>query len=146
MKLPTVLFALCVLLPTGSSRGGAQTITITGTPAPFIVTTAVAGAQPAVLSNSLTSFKVSNLQNSFKISAGLNAPMPAGTTLTIRLAALPGATTVGTVTLSTTVVLLEYDIQNAGTAQITYTFSATAAAGVIPSQSRIVTFTLAAYP
>ena len=146
MKLLTAVFALCLLLPIGSSRVGAQKITTTGSPAPFNVTTAVAGAQPAIITNAVTKFTVSNLQNSAKISAGLNAAMPAGTTLTIRLAALPQATSVGTVTLSTTVVLLEYDIQNGGTGTITYTFAATAAAGVIPSQSRIVTFTLAAYP
>ena len=146
MNQTSVLLALCLLLPAGSSRVSAQTVTVLGTPAPFNVTTAVAGLQPAVITNAVTSIRVVGIQGAEKISAGLNAPMPAGTTLTILLAVLPGATTVGTVTLTTTVVMLEYDIQNDGTARITYTFSATAAAGVIPSQSRIVTFTLAAYP
>ena len=146
MNQTSVLLALCLVLPAGSSRVSAQTVTVLGTPAPFNVTTAVAGLQPAVITNAVTSIRIVGIQGAEKISAGLNAPMPAGTTLTILLAVLPGATTVGTVTLTTTVVMLEYDIQNDGTARITYTFSATAAAGVIPSQSRIVTFTLAAYP
>ena len=146
MKHTSALFALCLLLPTGSSRVSAQTVTVTGTPAPFIVTTAVAGVQPAVITNAATTITVNGIQSAMKISAGLNAPMPAGTTLAIQLAALPGATSVGKVSLSTTVVMLEYDIQNDGTAGITYTFTATAAAGVIPSQSRLVTFTLANYP
>ena len=146
MKHMSALIAVCLLLPSGSSRASAQTITVTGNPAPFVVTTAVAGAQPAVLTSNPTTYTVAGVQNSLKISAGLNAPMPPGTTLTVLLSPLLGSTSVGRVTLSTTVTLLEYDIQDVGTGQITYTFTATAAAGVIPSQSRIVTFTLAAYP
>jgi hypothetical protein len=70
-------------------------------------------------------------------------------TLTVNFVAPTApATSNGTVTLGTAPLQLVGDITN-GTPQtntITYTLSATTAAGVVTSQSRIVTFTLAAWP
>ncbi|HEX6938881.1 MAG TPA: hypothetical protein VF158_05675, partial [Longimicrobiales bacterium] len=70
--------------------------------------------------------------------------LPAGITLTVELAQPTGATSAGPVTLSTTA-------QNAVTGisklaetglGITYTLSATAAAGPLPAQDVIVTLTI----
>jgi hypothetical protein len=67
--------------------------------------------------------------------------MPAGVTLTITLAASRGVSA-GAVTLST----VAQNVVTGVTARmfgqvITYTLSATAAAGVVPLQTRIVTLT-----
>ena len=75
--------------------------------------------------------------------------MPAGTILTATLAAPSGATSLGAVSLDTTPrdVVVNIAGINPGTSQgITYGFSATVAAGVIASQTRTVTLTLANFP
>ena len=78
----------------------------------------------------------------------LNVPMPAGTTITLQMGASAGATSLGPVTLDMTSrdIVVNIDRENGSTFPITYVFSATVAAGVIPSQTRTVTFTMASYP
>ena len=74
--------------------------------------------------------------------------MPLGTTLSMTLAPSIGATSVGPVNLTPVAQAVVTNIQKEnGTAYaVTYVFSATAAAGVVPSQSRTVTLTLVALP
>jgi hypothetical protein len=69
--------------------------------------------------------------------------MPAGTTMSITLAAPPGATSLGPIALSTVATDVVLDIlegTDQGGLAITYTFAATAAAGVVPPQTRTITF------
>jgi hypothetical protein len=125
-------------------------LTVTGSPAPFVIATATAGSQPASITNSVTSYfvKAKNAAGPQKISAHLNAPMPAGTTITLRMAPSSGATSLGPVVLDMTSrdIVVNIAKENGSTLPITYVFSATVAAGVIPLQTRTVTLTLSAYP
>lgn len=113
------------------------------------ISTAIAGSQPASVSNSATTYTTANVQGGQpqKITAQLNVNMPVGVTLTASLAVGALATSVGTVVLDVTarnvVIAIDAD-QIAQT--ITYQLTALASAGVIPSQTRTVTFTIAPYP
>lgn len=126
-------------------------LTVSGSPAAMKITTATAGFPPNSAIDATTTYSVhaKNGATPIKIMASLSSIMPPGMTLTINLVApsLP-ATSNGTVTLSTTPLQLVGDITNTTleTNAITYTLSATVAAGVVTSQSRIVTLTLASWP
>jgi hypothetical protein len=125
-------------------------LTIATSPAPFVMTTAVAGSQPTAITNNLTTYfvKAKNPAGAQKISAQLDVPMPPGTTITLTMAPPAGATSLGPVALDMTSrdIIINIDKENGSTLAITYVFSATVAAGVVPSQTRTVTFTMSSYP
>ena len=125
-------------------------LSVSGSPAPFTITTAVAGSAPTPITDGVTTYfvKAKNAAGPQKISAQLDAPMPLGTTLTVQMVASPGATSMGAVSLDATARNVVINIvRDAGaTYGITYVFSATVAAGVVPMQTRTVTFTESAYP
>lgn len=129
---------------------GAQSLSVSSDPGKLRITTATAGSPPDDAVNTATTYtvRVRNKNQPQKIVAELNATMPVGTTLTIDLSPVNKATGVGPVSLTTTPQDLVVDISNTlnRTAAIAYTFSASSAAGVIPSSIRTVTFTLLAYP
>jgi hypothetical protein len=137
------LLALAPVVLAG--RAAAQTISVSGNPSALRVTTAVAGSSPTAVSNSATTYSVTNLLLlPKKITAKLNSAMPAGVTLTITLAAPAGATSIGPVTLTTAA---QDVVQNIGLGTfsnlaITYQLSATTAAGVVASASKTVTLTV----
>ena len=146
------LCASAVLLagPAEVAVGQSTALTVTGSPAAFVITTAIAGAQPAALTNSLTSYfvKAKNAAGPQRISAQLDSPMPAGTSLTLTMAPSAGATSLGPVTLDMSArdIVVNIKKDNGSTHGMTYVFTATVAAGVIPSQTRTVTLTMATYP
>jgi hypothetical protein len=147
----TALVTLLLLLGSRSAQAQPATqLTVSGSPAAMNVTVTVAGSQPAAVVNSATTYfvRAKNSSGPQKITAQLNLPMPANTTLSIQLAPTAGATSRGAVALDMTNrdVVVNIDKENGATAGITYTFSATVAAGVVPSQSRTVTLTLVNYP
>lgn len=129
---------------------GAQALSVSADPGKLSITTATAGSPPDAAVNSATTYtvRVRNKNQPQKIVAELDAAMPAGTTLTIDLSAVTKSTSVGPVSLTTTPQDVVVDISNTvnRTAAITYTFSASSAAGVVPSSIRTVTFTVLAYP
>ena len=133
-----------------SSSIGAQSLSVSGSPAALKVTTAVAGSPPTAVSNAATTYtaKAKKATQPQKIVAHLNTAMPTGTTLSINLVALPAATSAGAVALTTVDQMLVTNITNTTnkTAGITYTFSATSAAGVVASSSKTITFTILAAP
>lgn len=137
------------LLCFGALTAGAQAtqILVSGSPAAMKITTATAGFPPNSATDILTTYSCKT-NGSKKITGQLSSIMPAGMTLTVNLVAVPGATSQGTVTLDATARDLVINITNnqLQTAGITYVLSATAAAGVVTSQSRIVTFTIVNYP
>ena len=131
-----------------ASRG--QTLSVSGSPGALVINTAIAGSPPTSDNDAASTYtvKAQNKTHPLKITARLNAAMPPGVTLTANFQAPTGATSDGTVTLDATDRELVGNITNttAQTKGITYTLSATAAAGVVTPQSRTVTLTLSAWP
>ena len=83
------------------------------------------------------------------MTAQLNASMPAGVTLTLSAPPTPGGTSYGAVALDVTardIITGIAGFSGNASASLTYTLSASAAAGVIPLQSRTVTLTITAAP
>jgi hypothetical protein len=149
-KWCTAVAAAAVVAFTISGKVGAQgPISVSGNPATMRITTAVAGAQPNSVIDASTTYSSDGKQNNRHIVAQLNAPMPTGVTLMVTLDVPAGATSVPNVVLGTTAqtVAINIDqVKKGFTNQITYTLSATPAAGVVPLQSRQVTLTLIAMP
>ncbi|MEP6999959.1 MAG: hypothetical protein ABI969_05745 [bacterium] len=152
-RVSVTLCALVLLLAGWTKAAQAQftILTVSGNPAPFNVSTAVAGSDPTTLSSSgLTYFlKSKHPAGPTQVTAQLDSPMPAGTTLTLtmNIPATQG-TSVGPVALDATprAILINVDKVNGNTYGMTYTFAATAAAGVVPSQTRTVTLTMSTQP
>lgn len=119
-----------------------------GSPAQMTVTAATAGSAPTAVTNATTTYFLTSSPTTghFAITAHLNTAMPAGVTLKVALAASKG-TSLGAVALTTTAQNVVTTITNSMLSQsITYTLSATAAAGVVAVQSKTVTFTLISTP
>jgi hypothetical protein len=130
------------------ARDARAQISVSGSPAAMKVTAAVAGSAPTAVSNALTTYSLASNPPSghYAVTASINSPMPAGVTLTITLAASKG-TSAGAVTLSTVAQNVVTTITNRMSSQtITYNLSATAAAGVVSSQTRRVTLTQISTP
>ena len=132
----------------GVTPARAQTISTSGNPAALKITTAVAGLAPTAVSNALTTYTYVQPSGTRHITAHINSAMPAGLTLSVTLAALPSSTSAGAVVLTTVSQTVVSNIVGAvnATRSITYQFSATAAAGVVASQTRTVTFTITTGP
>ncbi len=114
------------------------------------ISAVVAGNQPTAVTDATTTYfvRVKKASGTGSISARLNANMPVGTSLSLTLTPSAGATSLGPVSLSTVgqAVVTGIQKENGSTLGITYVFSATPAAGVVPIQSRTVTLTLVAVP
>jgi hypothetical protein len=113
------------------------------------ISAAVAGQEPTtvVLSGGTYTLKMKKNQGIRTITARLNTPLPAGTTLTITLASPGGAAqSTGPVALSTSsrdvVTNIPNSKKNYAAAAITYRLSATTDAGVVASRSVRVMLTL----
>jgi hypothetical protein len=129
----------------------ANTITVSGSPASMNITAAAGpGFGPTSVSNVITTYtaKAKKATAPQKVTAQLDAAMPAGVTLTIDMVPTTGGVDFGVVTLDATPRDVIGNITNTTneTHGITYTLSATVAAGVVVSQSRTITLTLTAYP
>jgi hypothetical protein len=118
-------------------------ISVAGTPA-LVINTAVAGSAPTSATSSTNSWAVTTNQTGAKITGSIASDMPSGLTLSATLAAPAGATSAGKQALSSTAVDLVTTITklNAGGLGLTYDLDATAAAGVVTSSTRLVTFTI----
>lgn len=140
-----------------STLAGAQTATQTvtfavnainqiafaGAPS-LTITTAVAGSDPTPVTDATSTWAVTTNQTGAKISATIPSNMAAGLTLAVTLAAPGAATSSGSQTLSTVSVDLVTGLtkQKGNALAVTYQLSATAAAGVIASGTRVVTYTI----
>jgi hypothetical protein len=117
-------------------------IAFSGSPS-LVVNTATAGSEPTPATANAT-WAVTTNQTGAKITASINSNMPAGLTLDVNLSAPTGASSAGAQTLSTTAADVVTGItklaQNA--ISLTYSLSATAAAGVVNSTTRTVTYTI----
>lgn len=146
-RLLFVAFA-AALLPLGNRAAGAQTLGVTGNPGLLRVSSAVAGSEPIAVSNGTTLYTFTTPVNPknriYKITAQLDAAMPAGVTLEATFAAPPGGTSYGPIALDLTArdVVTGIAANQTATRGITYRLVATAAAGVIPQSTRTVTLTI----
>jgi len=151
---PRTLVAVIALVLSSTRALGAQTVTVSGNPALLRISTAVAGSEPAAVSDAVTTFTVTTPagggNQKWQVTMSLNANMPASVTLTASLAVPLNSqgTSNGAITLDVTprAMLINVKKGYTGTAATTYQLTATAAAGVVPLSSRIVTYTVTTYP
>ena len=146
MRGSVVGLVLAALLLSSSGVAGAQgTLSVSKNPGVLTIQTAIAGSNPTSVTDASTTYTVSipPSGSTSRITGQLNTNMPAGVTLTINLAS-SGGVSVGAVALTTAAQNLVTGIpkKHTETSGITYTLSATAAAGVIASTNRTVTLTV----
>jgi hypothetical protein len=108
------------------------------------ITTAVAGSAPTSVTDASASWAVTTNQTGAKITANIPLAMPTGLTLSSSLTAPTGGTSAGFQALTTTAVDLVTNITKIaqGSLGVSYKLDATAAAGVVASNSRVVTYTI----
>ena len=118
-------------------------ISFAGAPS-LTITTATAGSAPTSVTDASATWAVTTNQTGAKITASIPLDMPTGLTLSANLAAPTGATSASFQPLSTTsidlVTVITKVAQNLLT--VTYKLDATAAAGVVASSTRVVTYTI----
>jgi hypothetical protein len=144
MKPTATRLLVAGLLLVASHSAGAQL----GNIGPLAVTTAVAGSQPAPIVAMSAYAGPVTFTGQMRIVCSLNANMPTGTTLAVRLTAPTGGTSLGDVNLDVTprnivVAVVPAFLNNV---TIRYTFTPTVAAGVLPLTTRTATYTLLTYP
>lgn len=121
-------------------------ITVTGSPT-LVVAQASAGGAPSSVTNNSTSYSITTNETNKKIQASLNNLMPDNVTLQVSLATPGTGSSAGTKTLTTSPQDVVTGITPVnGSGAISYTLTATAAAGTVASQTRIVTFTIVSGP
>jgi len=124
-------------------------IATSGNPSALTITTGNAGtdALTSVSDNSTTYSITQNFANTVKITANLDAALPAGYTLAINLGSTKG-TSAGTVDISNATSASALNVVTAinkgadASQPIGYTFSALASAGTLSSTSKTVTLTI----
>lgn len=121
-------------------------VAFTGTPS-LVINAATAGSAPTSATASAT-YAITTNETNRKITAQVNSALPSGLSLAVTLAAPSGGTSEGAVTLSTVAqdVVTGVGTVNASGLDVTYTLSATTAAGVVPSTQRTVTYTITTGP
>ena len=150
------ILATMILMAGAASAASAQTATQTvtfqvdainqiafsGSPS-LVINTATAGSAPTAATAS-ANWAVTTNQTGAKVTASIGSAMPAGVTLSVNLGAPAGASSAGAQELSTTAVDLVTGLTKVaqGTLGVTYSLTATAAAGVVSSTSRTVTYTI----
>lgn len=149
---PFLLFGITLLLLASSGVGTAQSIKVNPTSTgPLTISSAVAGQQPnavAGVSGGTYTFSLKNKGGLRTITARLSAPLPPGTTLSIALGSTGGgAVSAGAVQLTTSAVPVVTNLPNTrvtnASSTITYSFSASTAAGVVALRTANVTLALA---
>ena len=121
-------------------------ISVSGNPGNLVVNSATAGSEPNEDTDNTTTWAITTNQTSRKMTGSINSNMPANVTLEINLIAPTGGVSEGDVSLSSTDADLVTSIETVAESglTITYTLSATVAAGVVPQAHKTVTITLTA--
>lgn len=123
----------------------ALTFSVSGNPAPMTINSAVAGSPLTSVSDTSTSYTLATDNKGAKLSARLNTSLPSGVTLKLLAAAPTGATSTGTITLSTTnqdLVTGIPPLTPLQTRSLTYTLAAAVTASLVVSKTVTVTLTL----
>jgi len=119
-------------------------IAFAGSPS-LTITTAVAGSAPTSVTDATATWAITTNQSTVKITASIPTAMPGGLTLSANLTAptLNGSSA-GMVALGTAATDMVTGIAKLaqGGLGITYKLDATAAAGVVTSSTRVVTYTI----
>ena len=117
---------------------------VSGNPAALTISTATAGSEPDDATDSTTTYAITTNATGKKITGAIDSAMPADVTLRVNLAAPTGGSSAGATALSTTAADLVTGVTKVaeGSKTITYTLSATVAAGVVASATRTVTLTM----
>ena len=120
-------------------------ISMSGNPAALIVNSATAGSQPDEDVDASTTYAITTNGTSKKITGMLDEAMPSGVTLESNLAAPTVGSSEGDVVLTALAQDMVTGITEVADASsaITYTLSATVAAGVVASDTCVVTYTIA---
>src|SRR5512140_2788837 len=151
-KILSGLF-VAVAATSASAQTATQTVTfqvdainligVTGAPS-LVINTATAGSAPTSATSSGNTWAVTTNQSGAKITASIASNMPAGLTLSASMAAPAGATSAGLQALTTVAVDMVTAITKlaASSLSLSYQLDATAAAGVVTSSTRVVTFTI----
>jgi hypothetical protein len=118
-------------------------IAVTGAPS-LVINTAVAGSAPTSVTSAANTWSVTTNQSTASITASIASAMPAGLTLSANLTAPAGATSTGLTALGAVAVNVVTGITklNSAALGLTYQLDATAAAGVVSSSTRVVTYTI----
>jgi DNA-binding response OmpR family regulator len=118
-------------------------ISVAGSPSLNIIA-GVAGGAPTSVTSTGNTWAVTTNQSNAKITASIASAMPSGLTLSVNLGAPAGASSAGSKTLGTSAVDVVTGITklNATGLSMTYQLDATAAAGVVSSSTRVVTYTV----
>lgn len=124
--------------------GSIDSISVSGNPGPLNVTTATPGSGPTSATDVTTTYSVTTNNTARKITGAVASSMPSGVTLDVSLAAPSGATSAGTVNLTTTAASLVTGIANIaqGSLAITYTLAATVSAAQVAGSTNTVTYTI----
>jgi hypothetical protein len=156
-KLSTTMLACLFMLPlcpmwAASSVNSTVTlqvnsitaISVSGNPGSLVIGTATAGSAPDAAVDATTTYSITHNNTSAHITAALNVAMPGTTTLGVNLQAPTGGTSAGNVNLTATAqnVVTSIGPTNQSGKTITYTFTATAADGILTSFNKTVTFTI----
>ena len=118
-------------------------ISVAGAPS-LVINTAAAGSAPTSVTSAANSWSVTTNQSTAMITASIASAMPAGLTLSANLTAPAGATSTGLTALGTVAVNVVTGITklNSAALGLSYQLDATAAAGVVGSGTRVVTYTI----
>lgn len=141
------ILALCVALSTALVPGilSAQSITVSGNPGRLTVSTGTPGFGLDPVSDASTTYSATTTQANQRILARLDAPLPAGVSLSAQFTAPSGAASRGTVLLTTTDQEVVGIIPSPGTysdLSIVYTLSASVSAGPVATTMRSVILTV----
>lgn len=149
MKTSLRLAAALALQLAGGAGLTAQegTISVSGDPQPLVIQSATPGLSPDPAQDVGTTYSLTASEVS-AIEARLDAPLPAGVQLQLRLTPPPGGVSAGAVALSTSprLVVTSIPAGSYGGLTIQYELVATVAAGVVSMSTRQVIFTITTAP
>lgn len=121
-----------------------NSLSISGSPAPYTINTAVAGSHPVCGSDNLTTYSITTNAVGQKITAALDTDMPDGVTLNVCLQAPDGATSMGSVELSSSPQNMVTGISNIAQSDLSILYNMNVNAAAVPAgtSSRIITYSI----
>lgn len=151
-----VMLAFALTVQAASSQTATATTTfevqavdvigVSGNPPKLTIVAPAPGAAPAPATDNTTTWSVTTNGSARKVTGVIDQAMPSGVTLEVALAAPTGATSAGNVTLTNLAADLVTGITqlDENLLGVTYTLSATLAAGAVAESTRTVTYTILA--